>query len=140
MRGRLLLLVMVVAGCGARNPYLGRWDSEVVVLGNKISVVHTFSEGGKHQAEFEVAGVKGMVAGTYTFEGDQLTITPQKFTFDASGSFLPKSMIEQGRGEIEKVLKRPQAGTVQWRSDTEFAVQPEAADVATMLFTKKAPK
>lgn len=140
MRGRLLVLVMVVAGCGARNPYLGSWDSEIVVLGNKISVVHTFSDGGKHQAEFEAAGVKGKVSGTYTFEGDQLTITPQTFTFDASGSFLPSSMIEQGRAEIEKVLKRPQSGTVQWRSDSEFAVQPEATGVATMLFTKKATK
>lgn len=131
-------LFCLLGGCAKKNPFLGSWDSEVDILKNKVAVVHTFGQEGLHDVSFTFAGVKGQLVGKYEFEGDKLTITPDSFNVDTSGSFLPKSVIDQGKAEVDKTLDKPQTGTVAWISADEFTVTPEAPGIPLMHFKRQA--
>lgn len=135
----LAAALLLLGGCKAKDPFLGVWTTQAEVLSNPIEIEHRFAEGGKHSAAFELAGVKGTLAGTYVREGDLLTITPRALDLDTSGAILPKSMVDQGRAEIEKQLNVPQVGKVVWNSADSFTVTPDAAGVPPMQF-KRAPE
>ncbi len=131
------LFALCLIGCAAKNPYLGSWDSEVTIMGNRIPLFCTFGEKGDYMASFEVGGVQGKLTGTYKYEKERLSIVIAKLDLDTKDSFLPESMIKQGREEIEKQIKQPLEGKPTWADDNTFTVKPERAGVPTLTFKKR---
>jgi hypothetical protein len=132
------ILACAVLGCTPKNPYLGSWESEVTLMGNRIPLITTFAEQGVASATFEVAGVKAKLLGSYTFEGkERLSVDFKTVELDTKGSLLPESMIKQGREAIDKEMKQPQGGKVKWDSDAAFTVQPDRAGTPVLTFKKR---
>ena len=85
----LLAVVMIfaLAACGSKDALAGTWTGD---LGLDGTVTWTFDGSGKVKFENEFA----KQSGTYTIEGDQVTIKlelwdeAQTFTFSVSGSSL----------------------------------------------------
>ncbi len=137
MRKLVWLFALCALGCAAKNPFVGSWDSEVTLMGNKIPLLNTFGENGVYSGSFEVAGTKAKLAGTYKYEKERLSIVIAKLDLDTSGSFLPPSMIEEGRASVEKEMKQPLEGKVSWTSDSLFTVQPDRSGVPILSFKKR---
>jgi len=132
------IFALFALGCAAKNPYLGSWDSDVTIMGNRIPLVSTFGERGDYAATFEVAGAKGKLIGTYKGDGEQLSIVVEKLELDSKASFLPQSMIDQGRAEIEKNMKQPLSGKVTWPTEDSFTVRPDRPGTPVLTFKRKA--
>lgn len=133
------VLTICALGCSAKNPYVGSWDSEVTLMGNRIPLVCSFGQDGTYTATFEIAGAKAKLTGSYVQEKGRLSIVVSKLDLDTKGSFLPQSMIDEGRKAIEKEMKEPLSGAVTWVTDSTFTVKPDRTSVAKLSFTKRAP-
>lgn len=129
------LAAILVVGCAPRNPYLGTWGSEVTVQGMTVQVTHTFAEQGVYGASLKSGDITGRIAGTYSYEGDRLTITPQSFDLDTSKAGVFGKLADQFRPEVEKEMKKPQAGKVVWKEGA-FTVTPDAPNVPAVVFAK----
>lgn len=137
MRCLSVAVVVLALGCAPKNPYLGTWDSEIELMGNRVPLVSTFGEQGAYTATFDVAGAKGTLTGTYTHEKARLRIALHKLDLDTSKSILPKPMVEEGKAAIEKELTQPHEGTVTWDSETTFRVTPDRKEAPMLTFRKR---
>jgi hypothetical protein len=131
----LPLVILLVAGCAPKNPYLGIWKSEVTIQGFNVAITHRFAEQGAYSADLKTGDITGELKGSYAYEGERLTITPSAFSLDTSKAGLLGKMAEQFKPDVEAEMKKPQAGKVAW-SDSGFTVTPDAANVPQMAFAK----
>lgn len=129
------LALLALAGCAPKNPYLGTWRSTVEVQGLAVDVLHRFGEQGAYSADLKTGDISGAIRGSYAYEQDQLTITPTDFSLDTSKAGILGKMAEQFRPEVEKEMKKPQAGKVAW-TEKGFTVTPAATGVPPVSFEK----
>ncbi len=131
------LVGLVLTGCGTRNKFLGTWESELDVLGQHLTVTHEFKPDLAYHASAGSAGITASVTGTYSFTAEKLTISGKNLEVKDDGSVLARMLVDKARTELEKRMKSAQTGSVEWRSDTEFAVQPDEPGVPLVVFRKK---
>jgi hypothetical protein len=131
------MLVLALAGCSKKNPYIGEWESEVSAQGIKVPVVHKFSEDGAYELAGELLGAKVKVTGDYQWSGDKLTVNGKSVSVDTTKSQLPKAIVDQGTTEVAKQLNKPQTGTVSWPDKDTFIVTPDEPANPILTFRRK---
>lgn len=91
-----LVMVMSLVACGCEKGIVGTWSSESEFLGQKITSSYTFNEDGTYESA--IIGIKQ--TGTYTIEGDKMTIKfnssvgvmTETYTFAVDGDELKLTM------------------------------------------------
>lgn len=104
-----LLLALLAIGC-SKNPLVGTWEGSDPNMGS-VAATFTFNSDHTYNTNLKMQDMSLTVKGTYTLEGDKLTLQPE--SLDATGGFA-----EMAKAAFEKDGKKPLSGTVAFKDDT----------------------
>lgn len=104
-----LLLALLLAGC-SKSPIVGTWEGSDPNMGS-ASATFTFNSDKTYSTSLNMQDMELTVKGTYTLEGDNLTLQP--VSLDATGGFA-----DMAKQAFEKDGKKPMTGTVAFKDDT----------------------
>ncbi len=104
-----LLFAFLVAGC-SKNPLVGTWEGSDPAMG-AMATTFTFNGDNTYTNTVTLQGMALTFKGTYTLDGDKITLQP--VTLDATGP-----LADQAKLGFESVGKQPRTGTVTFKDDT----------------------
>lgn len=126
MRARFLIAILVFAalglcGCAKQDKLIGTWTGKW----QTVDIVQTFAADGTYKTSGTI-NAPGMpkpinmeMAGTFTHEGDKLTLTPTSFDMPGVDPAI-KGMVES---QAKSQMMKPETATITWASDDEFEIK-----------------
>lgn len=92
-----LTLPLLIAGCGAKNPLVGKWTGNVSARGMSVPVTMQFTDDGKETQSLQLMGQTMTSQGTYTAKDGTITQTLTSST--VNGRALPTPAGSAGRSQ-----------------------------------------